>query len=542
MKKGFIVLVIIFTIPSFFRMLRPGIYSMQDPHIFRLFEFDRCVKDLQLPCRWAPDSGFGYGEPLFNFYTQIPYLASEAFHLIGFQLIDSIKIIFILSLVGSAVGMFFLSQKIWGNKYSALVSSVLYVYAPYRAVDVWVRAALPEALAFILFPLVAYFAYDFVRAQKRRSLVWFSATLSLLLLVHNLSLLMFGLFLIIWLGYKIIQLKRYRAVLPLFGAGVLALLFAAFYLLPVVYESKYVNLGSTISGYFDFRAHFATINELLISRFWGYGASLWGPKDDLSLSVGQVQWSLPLISLVLMLITKKKEVKSAYAVKEVAIFTFIGWLALFLTHNKSTFVWEHLPFLAYLQFPWRWLSIATFSFALAGGAVVLAFIRFQQIVVLLVVISVIAFNITFFREDIWYTITDKEQFGGQKWNEQIASSLGDYWPNFSKNLPNKPVPQDPGEIRKTSKSAFYRVNLPNPRTVQFPIAYFPGWRVYFDGKEYSVFASGNLGLITVNLPQVENQIVQLRFFNTPIRTIGNVLSLLSLMTVGVLLFKQRHAI
>src|SRR3989344_5050765 len=114
-------LVILLSIPTFWRLFMPGIHSMQDFHLFRLQQFDKCVQNFQIPCRWAPDAGLGYGEPLFNFYGQFAYAVGEIFHLVGFNFINSLKILFILSLVGSGVGMFFLAKRIWKNDFAALV-------------------------------------------------------------------------------------------------------------------------------------------------------------------------------------------------------------------------------------------------------------------------------------------------------------------------------------------------------------------------------------------------------------------------------------
>jgi len=107
-------------------------------------EFDKCIKALQIPCRWAPDAGLGYGEPLFNFYGQFTYAVGEIYHLLGGSIINSVKFLFILSLAGSGISMYFLAKRIWKNDYAALVSSVVYLYAPYRSLDVWVRGALPR--------------------------------------------------------------------------------------------------------------------------------------------------------------------------------------------------------------------------------------------------------------------------------------------------------------------------------------------------------------------------------------------------------------
>ena len=141
MKRGLLWLILgLLLIPSFSLMLRPGIFTMHDPHLFRIYEYSKCLNDGIFPCRWAPDSGKGYGEPMFNFYAQAPYWITAFFHLIRFSLIDSIKAAFIISLAASAGAMYLYSRRYWGNL-GGLVSAVFYVYAPYRAVDVWVRGS-----------------------------------------------------------------------------------------------------------------------------------------------------------------------------------------------------------------------------------------------------------------------------------------------------------------------------------------------------------------------------------------------------------------
>lgn len=529
-----VLLIFLLTIPAFFRMLRPGIFSMQDFHLFRLYEFDRCFRDFQLPCRWAPDAGFGYGEPVFNFYTQFPYLVGEISHLVGFQLIDSIKILFILTFVGSAVSMYFLAKQIWGNNLSAILAAAVYIYAPYRAVDVWVRGALPEAIAFIIFPIIIFFINDFFSTKRLRSLILLSFSLALLLITHNLSFLMFMPVLIIWMSFLIFTNKQWKLVLPVVGSFIFALLISAFYILPVIFEGKFIQLDLTTRGYFDFRGHFTTVYQLLISRFWGYGASLFGPVDDISLSVGQVQWLLPIFVLLGLMLKKRDDWK------KLAVFILIGWFALFMSHNKSAFVWENLPFLAYLQFPWRWLSIATFSFAIAAGGFALLFKnRYQKLLVGGAVLLTVLVNIPFFKEDIWKDVGDKEIFSGKSWEEQIAASLPDYWPNFGKDLPSAPAREGPtvleGQgsavlVSQDSANREYKINIDSGRgKVQFPVVFFPGWKGKVNGNYINIFSDGNLGLITTELSQGTYSVF-LTFRNTPIRTIGNIISILSFVT------------
>ncbi|MBP9759586.1 hypothetical protein KBD45_07885, partial [Candidatus Dojkabacteria bacterium] len=122
-KNVYLILVVLLTIPAFWKMLPYGIHSMQDFHLFRLFEFNSCIQRFEIPCRWAQDAGLGFGEPLFNFYGSGAYLLGEVFHLLGGSYINSIKFLFILSIVGSGIGMYFLSKEIWKNNWGAILSS-----------------------------------------------------------------------------------------------------------------------------------------------------------------------------------------------------------------------------------------------------------------------------------------------------------------------------------------------------------------------------------------------------------------------------------
>jgi hypothetical protein len=454
-------------------MFQPGIYSMQDFHFFRLYEFDKCVQSFQIPCRWAPDAGLGYGEPLFNFYGQFSYAVGEVFHLIGFSFIDSLKILFALSILASGIGMYFLVKNLWRNEWGAVIAAIVYIYAPYRAVDVWVRGALPEALSFVLFPFI-------ILSIEKRKFVSFGILFALLILTHNLSALMFLPFVLTWLIYR----KFWKGFWGFGIAGVLT----AFYILPVVFEAKFINLVATTQGYFDFRAHFLTVKQIFYSFYWGYGGSTWGDGDGLNLSVGLIQWILPTV-IVLILILKKKLSKH----REFLVLLGLGIFYLVLTHNKSTFIWEALPFMKFIQFPWRFLGVAVFCFSLSAGLITrqlpkkYAIWTFVGIATLLLVI-----NFRFFREDIWFNVGDSYFTTGEEWNRQRAASIGDFWPDFGHKIPDR------------SSDGKY-------------INYFPGW----------------------NKPPDENGLILAegaKFSNTPVRSAGNIISLVGLCISILFLF------
>ncbi|MBX4205579.1 YfhO family protein [Candidatus Microgenomates bacterium] len=531
-KHFFIILISILVFPTFLRMLRPGIFSMQDFHYFRLFEFDKCIADLQIPCRWSQDVGLGFGEPLFNFYGQLSYVFGEVLRLANFSLINSLKIVFILSLILSAVSMYFLAKDIWEDNLSALVSSILYVYAPYRAVDVWVRGALPESVSFVFYPLIILFFEKYLKTNKKTNLLLFGLLVSLLILNHNLSFVLFLPFLVIWVVYRIISLKKWKNIGNLLIVTILSLGIVAFYVFPVINETKYVTLENTIQGYFDFRGHFAGVKQLLFSTNWGYGASVFGPKDDLNISIGFLQWIVPFVSLLLITITRKTKYY-----REFFVLLLISLVFVFLINNKSIFVWDSLPQMAYIQFPWRFLGVLVFSLSLAAGAGMKVIPeKFKLMFCTIIIIVSIALNFSNFRPDIWYNYTDTDLTQGKLLNEQMAASIGDYWPKTSEKIATNLVENETREyklILQKSNMSVFEIKY-DQKQVSLPVNYFPGWQAYSDNGMRLETKVGDNGLIKVINPTTK---VHLKFENTKVRQISNIISFISVI-VFLLIFTK----
>lgn len=521
-------------LPAFWLMFRPGIFSMQDYHTFRLYEFNKCVDDRQIPCRWTPNATFEYGQPTFNYYGQTVYVFGQIFRLVGFGVIDTIKLLFIFSIILSAGSMFLLARSTWGNNLSALVAALIYTYAPYRAVDIYVRGALPEAFGFVYFPLIVLFFNEYLKTRQLWKLLMVGLFSSLLVTTHNLSAFMFLFWFVIWGTYKLIQTKSWHVLVMTILTSILSFGLGAFYLLPVIFESQFIKIDQTVTGFYNFNNHFATLWQLFGSRFWGYGASVWESNDGLSLAVGQIHWILPLLFFFWLILTKK--LKSN---KDWLVLFGLGWLMLFLTHNKSVVIWNLIRPMEFIQFPWRFLGLAVFSFSLSIGAIVV-FIKsdyWRKVSIGLILTLVLVLNISYFQYDYWIDKTDEELFSGPSYEDQISSSYNDYYPSFAKVTPNSRSSNEPlffdgyGEgvmLKKNTHEASYHIKVFNEKArVTVPIAYFPGWVGFLDSSMISIYPDGDYGLISMIVPSGEHQI-DLVFKNTLIRDLGNGLSIFSL--------------
>src|SRR5262249_21326027 len=52
-------------------------------HLTNVYRFDRAFTQRQIPVRWVEGTGFGHGQPLFNYYQVGFYYGVELLHQLG---------------------------------------------------------------------------------------------------------------------------------------------------------------------------------------------------------------------------------------------------------------------------------------------------------------------------------------------------------------------------------------------------------------------------------------------------------------------------
>lgn len=522
-----------------------GYFNMHDDlQMMRQLELEKCFSDGQIPCRWVPDMGYGYGFPLFNFYPQLPYLTGELFRIMQFSFVDTAKLTFALSFILSGLAMYFLAKEFFG-RWGGVISSIFYVWAPYHSVDIYVRGAMNEAWALIWFPLILWTAYKLLLEDKKSSkwIIGLALSWTGLLLSHNLMAMIFfpvftGWCLIFWIKNHDVK-KIFQFVL----SGAVALGLSAFFTLPAIFEQKYVHVDSLTQGYYEYIAHFATIGQLLFSRFWGYGASIWGPNDGMPFQVGHVHWILSLILLaigVAAFLNRKKN-KINLNIFYATIYSIgFAWFAAFMAHQNSTFIWQRIGALAFVQFPWRFLTIVILGFSFAAGSVaVLLPKRFAIISGFLLVVLLVALNWNYFLplSGKMGTLTDAQKFTGAAWDLQRTAGIFDYLPETAKENPKDPsvvlaeVITGKGTITNPQEGtnwAKFNVDLTKDSIVRVDLFRFPVWKIKVDGKPATSFISADekWGRMYLDIPAGTHS-VSLNLENTPLRNVSNLISIFS---------------
>lgn len=541
MNKKIVLLIILLTLPTLIPFFNNKFFYTQD-HIFiaRLHQMSTALHMGQFPVRWAPD--LRYGEPLFNFYGPLPYYIGALIHFFGFNFIWVAKLLFILSAILSALSMYILAKELFGKK-AGLLAAILYTYAPYRAVDIYVRGALSETWAFVFLPLIFYTSLKLSQKSNLKNSILLALSLAGLFLTHNVTALMFAPFLVLWWVYLIIWANNLK-VIPYFAGSLLySLSLSAFFLLPALWERGFIQTKYLLVGYFNFRAHFVAYKQLF-STFWGYGSSLWGPVDELSFQVGVVNWLIIGISIVIGFIYRKD--KKLLFLISFLLLSFL--LSIFLQHNKSAFVWEAIPLMAFIQFPWRFLAISIFIVSLVGAAITLYLKdKFRIIYVILIIASIFS-TISYFRPKDYVEDSFFEKFLDKNLMHKGVDLTKDYLPiwveEFETEVKNIPFTSrgqiDVRSFEKKGVVANSKIVVKEDSEIEFPLYYFPGWTAFTNGKNISLENPSELGLIRFKLPP-GNYDLKFEFKNTPVRIIGNSLTLASILS-ALIFFKIRKKV
>jgi hypothetical protein len=552
-------------------LLWPFVYAPffthhDDVQVIRTHQMVKCFEDKQFPCRWVPDLGGLYGYPLFNYYAPLPYyVGALIYYTIGNYIITA-KLLFALSFLLSYSFMFLLGRKLWGDL-GGLFSGVLYAYAPYHAVDLYVRGAMGEMWGLIFFPAILWSLLSLYEKRRILNTLLLSLTFALLILSHNLSAMIFVGVIAVVIVFLLLfgkELKTNKQKLLFLGYSMggilLGFLLAAFYWLPAMVEKELVHVDTTTYGYFYFTEHFKGIRQVVFSNFWGWGPSIrevpGGERDGMSYQVGWIHMVFWLIALWGVKVFWRKD---PFIAKILLLFSAMAMGAIFMIHPRSEFIWKLIEPLKYIQFPWRFLMLVIFFVSLVGGVIpkVLDLLNLKLwskrkvLIVVLLLFPIVSYNFYYFQPERFIYTTDKELLTGVPWDKQIKRSIFDYLPKSATEPPAELAPgpyeiltETPAEVTNFKKGTdwmYAHVKTGGHTILRFSQYYFPGWKIFVNGKEATIDYDNHLGLMSLILGEGEFDI-DARLYNTPIRTTANSLSVFGLVIMIVLLIGQSSRI
>lgn len=529
-------------------LLRAGLPRHTDAelHIYRAAELGHAIREGVLYPRWAPNLYRGYGYPIFHYYAPLTYYLSNAFALLlpGVGIVGGVKAVFVVGLSVASLGAYLLARELF-DPGVALIAAAAFVLSPYVVfIDPHGRGVLAEHFAICLTPLTFYFLHQLMRSPSRGRLLGCVLSLGAVVLSHNLMGLVVSGLLAGYYIWRMAAAEDHRGWHWGPIAFVLAAALIAFFWLPALVESDAVKLDVIGPGHFDFREHFLSAGELLRpSLRIDWGAT--GPRFRHNL--GLAQWLIAVPAFVAAI----KDLRTTGTTSRgtnLAFFLVAGVALVALMMRWTTPVWELVPAMPYLQFPWRLLGPASLMLAIcaAGGLTLVPHGVWRRRAITVGFLLLIVTALPLLNPAPW-----PSDFGGTEpadiieWEKDSqalgTTSTGDFLPVTVQMIP-PPMEtllrsyEDEGPVDKVNRATLpegaqvdivaqrpdydrFRVTTPTSFVLRLYTFYFPGWRAYVNGERVEIDIAGPEGFITLEVPEGSHDVL-VRFEDTVPRTLG----------------------
>ena len=530
--KILIILLIFFSLFSVRSLFLQGFPPTHDGeyHIIRFYEFYKALESGVIYPRWAMDLNFGYGVPLFNYVYPLPNYIAAILHFFGFSFINAFKVSMIIATLIGAISFYYWMHEYVDDLY-AFAASLIYVFSPYRFLDIFIRGSIGEVWSLSFFPAFLFFVTKAVRYDNKKMYIASSIMLALTILSHNILGLMFSGFGILYVAFLLWQEKRkdYKRTMFTF---LLAFGMSAIFWLPALLEKTYVK-GLEI---YDIGQNFPELYQLLVPS-WGSGFSSNELNNQMSYQLGVVNILLVLISLFVLIKLKKGR-------PLILFFVSLFLIVCFLMLSFSKTVWETFPLISYFQFPWRLLSLSIIISSFLGGFA-LQFINKKIIAAVIVSIQIIItfqYGIPAYihqRDDNHYILRsnfiNSTNSPGNLFNTVWFKGVSH---RSKQRLESSISTSQFTNVTQTPHRLTANVIAKSKDQILVNIAYFPEWNVYLNGKKIKVNKTAD-GRFSFWLPKNGGFTVDLKFENTPIRHASAIITIVSIMLVIIALQDMR---
>jgi hypothetical protein len=498
--------------------------------------------------RWAEWANWGFGEPRFIFYPPASWIAGAALgSLLPWKLVPGALIW--LTLVAAGMAMWKLARE-WLPFPYATVAAVFFAVNPYNLIIVYYRSDYAELLAIALLPLLVMYAIRVSGEGSRHTPalaavfagIWLSNAPAAVIATYSLPL--------IFLMECFLQ-RRARSVF--FGAAAMVGGFglAAFYILPAAWEQRWVQIDQAVGD------KFRPVQNFLFTR-----------STDADFQ--KFNWAVSYVAVAVILFTMLAVALSAAGRRHFLALWWIcvtlGAIATLMMVPLSAPVWNHLPKLYFIQFPWRWLSVLGLAFAFLAAASMCSWRqRWVRLLIPIIVLGATGAAATRMVRDAWWDSCDTpfiadEISGGHGYEgtdeySPLGSDRSDLISSDAAYGPTGKIAEagfHAGEIvpavgvqlhieRWSAERKIFTAETAVQTTLALHTIDYPAWAATVDGNAAQIKPAPDTAIILLTLPPGLHR-VDLRLQRTWDRSAGDAISAFSAFgLVGFSILRKRRS-
>ncbi len=510
-------------------------------HICRIIGTEQTLADKQfLPMIMSNlCNNFGYSWNIF--YSPLTAYMSVVFRIFNFSYVNCLKLCMFVIVLLSGITMYKFALRITKNKKLATLASIIYILAPYRITDMYIRTALAELASFIFIPIVFEGLYIIVNEEKKSYKLALGA--AGLILTHQVIAMYTAIICFIYLMVFFKKLKS-KTVLKNIGVNLLfCILMTSFYWVGLLQHYLNTSYEVFVPGRME-REEVLIFYKAKFSQLF-----ITNSEQTMIYAIGL----LSVIGLVLTPIAYKKipkEYKKTYMFFLIAGIILIGM-------TLSIFPFEKLPqALTMLQFTFRLFTFTSFFFAFVVATNFVILIKNFKTLDIVVLLTISVLLLVPYKSKLYFNLQENEErlINGVRVTEntgRVHAGMAsmEYLPTKAfKNLKHIANRKDEvivldndeaviSDYTKQSSNMNCKIlNVKKETTIELPYIYYLGYRVYANGQEIKYTESDN-GLIQINIAQ-DSQI-KVKYLGTNEMLISYAVSIISFATIIVLNHKNK---
>ena len=137
-------------------------------HLARIEGVADALKQGQFPVHINPTQANGYGNASATMYPQFFIYFPAVLRLTNLSLLNTYKVlIFLINLI-TALCAWIGFKNVWKSRKAGYIGCAIYMMGLYRLDDLYIRAAIGEALALAFLPIVFWGMYEILFADKKK--------------------------------------------------------------------------------------------------------------------------------------------------------------------------------------------------------------------------------------------------------------------------------------------------------------------------------------------------------------------------------------
>jgi len=473
---------------------------------------------------WAGMAHYGFGEPRFIFYPPVSWtLGAILGGLLPWVAVPGAYVV--IALVLSGCSMFLLARS-WLGRGDAILAALFYTTNPYYIVEIYWRSAFAELLAGALLPLAFLAVWRLNETPTHRNVLKLALVIAAAWLT-NIPAAVMVTYSIALLAIVLAVRGRPLAIILRGGiAGALGLALGAAYLLPAIYEQKWISVSQLFAPGVQPADNFlfTLIPDSDHNRF------------NLLISLVAFAEIVALGGAVFVLLSRKR----AFRRSEFPPLALWGLWCSGLMLSFAELAWKYLPKLQFVQLPWRWLLCLNVPLTVLATV---AWRRWQARAVLFVAIFSIVWFVGYRVQPPWWDNTaDIAEMQANQQNGVGYEGADEYVPagidpdNVNKAplvAAEENVPVQVHVQRWNAQEKVFATNSSIPAKLDLRLFNYPLWRVEINGKTVNAETKDETGQMVIHVESGLSN-VRIHFVTGWDREFGMVLSVVTLILVMLL--------